>query len=64
MLLKFEKRKKIYLISAGMGLDWFKRHVGVASQPLYVPCHGIRDDDQFNEAVDSLPSNPGGWLQM
>lgn len=64
MLLKFEKRKKIYLISAEMGLDWFKRHVGVASQPLYLPCHGFRDDEQFNEAIDSFPKNPGGHVYM
>lgn len=60
MLLKFQRPKVIYLIPANMPMPWFETFVGMASGKHYIKCDGVDDGVFFNEAIDSLPKNPGG----
>ena len=63
MLIKFNRKKKIYVVSRQIGLAWYRRHFPGFSRSLYIYGDGIRDDDAFNNAFDSLPKNPGGKVE-
>lgn len=63
MLLKFERKKHIYVVSRDRGLSWYKRHLPGFARSLYVYGDGFRDNDAFNEAIEYLPNNPGGEIK-
>lgn len=63
MLFKFDKERKIYVVSREYGLSWYRRHLPGFVHSLYIYGDGLRDDNAFNEALEFLPKNPGGKIQ-
>lgn len=58
MLLKFNHRRELTVVSSYLDrLDRARLHL---AHKYYLRCDGRDDAEQFNEAFDSLPRNPGG----
>lgn len=64
MLLKFDHRKKIWLVSREKGLASCRRHIPGFAKSHYLYADGDHDTPFFQEAYASFPKNPGGELAL
>lgn len=64
MILKLDRRKKVYVVSRDRDLSWYRRHLPWFAHSYYLYGDGLKDGDAINEAIEFLPRNPGGEIAL